>query len=130
MPRGDRIHALSVFQCLSAETENKDLLTAALLHDVGKTGVGLNLLRRTLCVLFGHFWPSVLERMGSRDEGWRRPFYRHLYHAELGAQACERCGCNDTIVWLVRHHEDSSVDEVQSARGFQLQALQQADDRS
>jgi putative nucleotidyltransferase with HDIG domain len=128
MPRYDQQHALKVVDTLwrQGHTE-RDLLAAALLHDLGKSvtpGARLRLWHRVTVVLIHVFWPSLLERLARHEPGsWRRPFYVQLHHADIGAEAARRAGCSATTVDLIRRHEQAP-DQAQDPL---LAALQAAD---
>jgi len=64
MPRSDQRHGLDVFHALRRKRQHAhDLLVAALLHDVGKSGGGLRLWHRVLIVLIKALWPQLLDRL-------------------------------------------------------------------
>lgn len=128
MPRYDQQHALNVVDMLSRQGHTeRDLLAAALLHDVGKSvtpGARLRLWHRVAVVLIHVSWPSWLERLAKDEPGsWRRPFYVQLHHADMGAEAARRAGCSTTTVDLIRRHEHAP-DQGQDPL---LAALQAAD---
>ena len=148
MPRHDRHHALRVVRSLKAQGRSQpELLAAALLHDVGKSGqwgapgntfgdegsssVGLGRVRlwhRVATVLLRAAWPGLLERIG-RDAGrgkWRIPFYVQMHHAAIGARLAAQAGCSPATVALIRHHEDAPA----GAGDEWLAALRAADDEN
>jgi hypothetical protein len=150
MPRHDRHHALRVVRSLKAQGRSQpELLAAALLHDVGKSGQwgalgapngqgssaegkeGLGRVRlwhRAATVLLRATWPGLLERIG-RDAGrgnWRIPFYVQRHHAAIGARLAARAGCSPATVALIRHHEDAPA----GAGDEWLAALRAADDEN
>ena len=138
MPRYDRRHALRVLHALQARGwADLDLLAAALLHDMGKSGgqpgpgqrAGrVRLWHRVAAVLMRAAWPGLLERIGgnSRPGSWRHPFYVQLHHAAIGALLAEQAGCSPRTADLIRRHEDPAA-----AGGDPLQAaLQGADNES
>jgi putative nucleotidyltransferase with HDIG domain len=131
MPRYDRQHALNVFRLLQERGyRDPDLLTAALLHDVGKTTHpqgALGLWHRVMFVLMRTFWPGLLERIGSSQPGnWRWPFFVQQHHAPIGAELARQAGCSLETAQLIHHHEDPP-----SARDSeQLKALKAADSMS
>ncbi len=128
MPGYDREHAWAVFEALrSAGHDHPDLLAAALLHDVGKSGSGAARIRiwhRVATVLLRAFWPGAMERIGQdRPENWRRPFFVQQHHAALGAELARAAGCSAGAVELIRRHEDA----CQGGEDDLLAALQAAD---
>lgn len=111
MPRYDRRHALGVLRTLQERGyTDQDLLTAALLHDVGKTvhQVGaLRLWHRVAVVLMRAFWPGLLEQLEQEASGsWRRPFFVQQHHATIGAELARQVGCSPEAVALIQRHED------------------------
>lgn len=113
MPVYDRQHALAVLVALrAAGYDERDLLAAALLHDVGKSRSGLTGIRlwhRVVTVLLGALWPTLLGRLGQDSPaGWRRPFYVQQNHASLGAELARQVGCSPVTVDLIRHHENGA----------------------
>ena len=103
MPVADRRHALDVVARLTAAgRDDRDLLTAALLHDCAK-GHRLRLWHRVAGVLLEAAAPRVLTRLASADaRSWRYPFHLYLHHADLSADAAAAAGCSPRSVAFVR----------------------------
>jgi len=130
MAPADRRHGLCVANRLAAHgVVDADVLAAALLHDAGKVGGGLNLLRRTSIVLLG---PRAVARIAPESMpskgGWRRALWVHRHHAELGAQRCAHAGSSPLVVELVRLHDVARV-QCESEVAWRLELLRDADDR-
>jgi hypothetical protein len=96
MPRRDRRHALEVMRRLRRDTEARDLLLAALLHDCGKGDVPVWL--RIL-----HVWAPRLGAAAGRAgaPGWRGAAYRLHHHVELSARLAQDAGCSALTVRLI-----------------------------
>ena len=129
--RCDRRHSLAVMRTLAAAGEtNRDLLVAALLHDVGKSCHRLRLWERPLVVLIRAYRPGVLRHWGRGEpRGWKRPFVIYAQHPLWGAEMATQVGCSPLTIWLIRHHQD--LVDVPSGK-FQggvglLRTLQEAD---
>jgi len=128
MSRYDQQHALNVCRALEQQGHaERDLLAAALLHDVGKSatqGAELRLWHRVAVVLIQLVSPDLLGRLAKDEQGsWRRPFYVQLHHAAIGAEAARLAGCSTTTVSLISRHEDA-LDQTPDPM---LAALQAAD---
>jgi hypothetical protein len=118
MQRRDQRHALEVAGRLRSKTDNRDLLTAALLHDCGKGAVPVWL--RVLNVLS----PALLQRLGDADgTGWRGAAHRLAAHPEIGAHRAAEAGSSAPTVRLIRG--DVTADEA-----WMLDMLRAADDAS
>jgi putative nucleotidyltransferase with HDIG domain len=99
--------------------DDPDLVTTALLHDVGKGPQ--RPMDRSIYVLTGHArLARVLGSSASRFE-LRRAVARTLTHSETGAHALREAGASARVVDLTaRHHGPAGDDRV-------LALLQQAD---
>lgn len=122
MDRCDQRHGLDVYRTLQeVGYQDRELLQAALLHDVGKAGGGLTLIHRVAVVLLEKYAPHVLERWTQNGRTWRTPFVRHAKHAQLGAQwTLEASIAPQAAEWIRRHHNPDPTDD-------RLAALQWAD---
>jgi hypothetical protein len=105
MQRRDQRHAIEVMRRLRAETDHRDLLIAALLHDCGKGDVPVWL--RVLHVAVPRFG-RALGRDG--HPGWRGAASRLHRHVEISARLVESAGCSELTVRLVAgtHREDEA----------------------
>jgi hypothetical protein len=88
MRRSERLHSLNVLRTLrAAGYDHPALLTAALLHDVGKSRAAYHLWDRVIVVLVSAVAPETARRWGAAEtpRGWRRPFVIREQHARWGA---------------------------------------------
>ncbi len=122
MTRRDQQHCLEVYRRLRTQGhDDHELLTAALLHDVGKGRVAL--WHRVAYVLLEAGATGLLARLAAPGEGqgWRQALYRCRHHPKLGAELARRAGSSASVVALI------GAEEV-AADGGRLAALQAADD--
>jgi len=127
MQPSEQLHAYHLLEQLknSGQT-NPDLLTAALLHDVGKILYPLSTFDRILTVMGKRFFRSVAEGWAEGPPaGLRRPFVVAEQHADWGAQLASQAGASANIVELIRHHHNPHAQ-----RESLLAALQAADDKN
>jgi len=124
----DQRHALAVYETLCQQGHtHPDLLTAALLHDVGKAAAQLPPWQRGLFVLAERFVPRTLDDVTQGPaRGWRRSLAHYARHAEIGARWAEEAGCSLLAVKLIRRHEEQ-VRTCHTEEDRLLAALQAAD---
>ncbi len=108
----DQVHSVGVARrALQSLLSHRDLpareiVRAALLHDVGKAGAGLGLVFRTAWVLGHRVLPWVLDWMARGGAAARPGTLRHrmfvqLEHARLGAQMLAAVGTEEAVCRLV-----------------------------
>ena len=119
----DQRHSIDTFRLLKAQgCVDRDLLSAALLHDIGKgrlAGARVRLWHRAVYVLLSASAPPLLRLLTNGRGGLAN--LRH--HSERGAVVAEALGVGpDAVEMIRRHHEDDpSADE-------RLQMLRAADE--
>lgn len=112
----DQRHALAVYLALrEAGHTDRQLLAAALLHDVGKAAAPLSAWQRAAIVLLDRFAPRLLACLSrvepkghilSLPKDWRRPFVVYARHPEIGAHWAQEAGCSPLTVALIRRHQE------------------------
>jgi hypothetical protein len=124
----DRVHLFTVHrELVRMGMTDQDLLTAAILHDVGKADERgrVTLLHRVVKVLLEAVAPNWLERMSRQDDNWlRHGLYLALNHPRLGAALAREAGISDRTCWLIEHHADDTI-----SGDDELRALQTVDAR-
>jgi hypothetical protein len=125
----DQRHSLDVLDALQEKGYNdRDLLAAALLHDVGKVGVNLYLWQRVVIVLLQATWPALLDDLAWGDPAnWRYAFYLQREHPEIGARLAQEAGASPLTVELIRRHQVPLHQPSGSLEDKLLRALQEAD---
>lgn len=111
MQPSEQAHSLDIFHTLveNGETSN-DLLSAALLHDVGKSRYPLKVWERIIIVISKALLPKKVHEWGkSSPRGWKRPFVVSEQHALWGAQMVEKAGASSITIEIIRRHQDQTT---------------------
>jgi hypothetical protein len=110
MTARDQRHSLDVLHVLLRQDQtDRHLLSAALLHDVGKGRI--RLWHRVAYVLIRAASPGLLRKLASSESGsWRGALAAIANHAERGASLVRATGASDEVVHLVRCHETADGD--------------------
>lgn len=109
MRRSEQQHSLNVLHALRAAGHtHPDLMTAALLHDVGKSRAPYHLWDRALVVLAGVFAPRRAGAWGAAESptGWRRPFVVAAQHPAWSAAMAGAAGASAGAVQLIARHQE------------------------
>jgi hypothetical protein len=132
MQPSEQAHAYQMFERLKADGHSEpDLLTAALLHDAGKTRQPLSIIDRIVIVLGKRLFREKARgwAVGPMD-GLRRPFVVADRHAGWGADLAAQAGATPVSVELIRRHQEARLSTPGSTFERLLAALQAADDES
>lgn len=129
MRRADRRHSLHVMTTMVEQGHtHPDLLTAALLHDVGKTRHSITVLGRTLVVLTKALAPKRYTQWGQEEpKGWRRPFVIAQQHPAWSAEILAEAGASPMVIVLALRHQTPLDGPPQSEEDEWLTLLQEAD---
>jgi putative nucleotidyltransferase with HDIG domain len=138
MSRMDQKHALTVANAIltkaTTATENvelKTLVTAALLHDIGKVEGDFNFLSRMMVGMVRRIKPALRGKLAMRYpltfwEKFRYGLYVDLIHPARGAHMARIFGVDQQIVDIIRHHHDPPRFD----QSIELTWLQLADNKS
>lgn len=104
MSSAERFHGVSVAKCVQHRAENasRELLAAAILHDVGKVGSPEHWLYRVAA----HVAPGKKGPYNPNLQGFAAVRQALHYHPKNGADLLAQRGVNPAVVALVRHHHN------------------------
>jgi hypothetical protein len=126
-------HTINVFRAVREQSQDPELLAAALLHDIGKIVVPLALWEKIFIVLARNLGlESFFDRFnrGGRDtktSGFSRGLVVAERHPPRGAEQAHQAGATRMVVQLIRPPQDPFAPNLES-RGAQLLAILQAAD--
>ncbi len=127
---GEQRHAWTVLQRLRATNPHPDLLTAALLHDVGKILCPLSAWERAIAVLGQRFSSGKwLTWANGAPSHWRKPFVVAAHHAAWGARLAAEANASPLTVFLIRYHHTPPAQAPDDLAPL-LAVLQEADNHS
>jgi putative nucleotidyltransferase with HDIG domain len=108
MDRRDRQHACQVARKLLARrpAASRELVRAALLHDVGKADQPYNALHRIIAHLYAPEEIPAAPRLRGLRGAWQAKRHHHLY----GAAMIRRAGGGRLVADLVERHHDPAGD--------------------
>jgi hypothetical protein len=111
----DRGHLIRVARQLESQApHHPDLIIAGALHDIGKADGShrVRLIDRVAKVLLERTSPRLLAKLAEPPPGGiRSGLVLAVHHPEIGAERARALGCSDRVVWLIKHHEDSRIDD-------------------
>lgn len=131
--RSDQRHSYLVMATLrDAGCVEADLLTAALLHDVGKTKVRFGLLARSWAAVVSKVSPARAAVWGqltwAQARPWQRPLIAYNQHPLWSAELAAEANTSPRALSLIRRHQEK-LSHPQTAEDHLLRQLQWADDQ-
>jgi putative nucleotidyltransferase with HDIG domain len=132
MQPSEQFHAYQVYwKLVSTGWKDRELLSAALLHDVGKILHPLSVVDRVIIVMGNRLFPRKSARWATGEpEGLRKPFVVAKHHAAWGAELAKKAGISRTGVDIILHHQDSIPSKLKGETEIFLSALQAADNEN
>jgi putative nucleotidyltransferase with HDIG domain len=109
----EQSHSIAVYRQMRENgVEQPDLLTAALLHDVGKNRYPVQFWDRIAIVIGQGLAPSLVASWGEAEpDSWKRPFVVSQKHAGWGAQMVAAAGASQLTVELINRHQERILPE-------------------
>lgn len=138
MQASEQAHSLIVLNELKEQgEENPDLLTAALLHDVGKIRAPLRIWERVMIVIVHAICEDCIHKWGSGKNvepvdglGWRRAFIVAVQHPAWGADLAAECGTSPLATSLIARHQEQIAPDASTNEDNLLKKLQAVDDHN
>jgi len=109
MSNPDRRHAIDVANDVGLELGHdvpREVITAALLHDVGKVESGLRTPARVLATVFWAINDDAKAVRWQNMSTFRGRLAKYRLHPEIGAQLLSDAGSHElTVSWTRHHHQ-------------------------
>ena len=132
MRPSDRAHAVAVARSVERHFVDEGseappwTLSAALMHDIGKTVAGLGVYGRTVATLSGWVGGADMAEQWADTTGFTRRVGLYMQYPRLGAELLEVNGSDPRVVaWAAEHHLPAEDWTVPAAEG---EVLAKADD--
>ncbi|MCB0034388.1 MAG: hypothetical protein KDE51_10230 [Anaerolineales bacterium] len=131
---GDQWHGYRVM-CMLREAGHSDgdLLTAALLHDIGKTRVRFTAVERSIVSVISKVRPQMVKRWEQLElhqvKWWQRPFLVNAQQPAWSAEMALAAGSTPRAVLLMKRHQDK-LNDIVTEEDQLLFYLQWADDQN
>lgn len=104
LPSYEKRHAIDTAVTLmgfNAGNKRDILIEAALLHDIGKLGSRVGLIKKSVLVLMNRFFPQVSRRL-ARNINMFNIYYNHNI---IGARILKNINVDSEVIKLVEHHQ-------------------------
>jgi hypothetical protein len=122
----DRRHSVTVARRVErslGHEASREILAAALLHDVGKSVAGLRTYGRVIATVSAAVVGHHMAYQWSESKGFVRRVGLYLRHPELGGDLLALAGSHPfTVAWTREHHLDSDEWTVPAHIGETLKA--------
>ena len=125
MSNPDRRHSLEVARMVAAELPDadRDVLVAAVFHDVGKVVCGYRTPARVFATLFWAVVPHEQARAMAEGTGPMRRLGQYRRHPELGEELLRAAGAPELAAfWAADHHRPAAMWRVPADVGAVLKA--------
>ncbi len=105
---------VSVIAGARPDLDHSLLMKAALLHDIGKSGLKISLTDRIWYVLVRKFSSGLAQKLARPGKSplmsrLRNAFYIHLNHGKIGASMAQNAGLSEELVFFVRNHHNTNL---------------------
>ncbi len=125
----EQAHAIAVCRQTEGQGHHQaDLLTAALLHDIGKIRYPLRLWERVFIVIAKSFDTEYFEkRWDEEGKGLFRIFAIAAQHPAWGAELAKQVETSPMAVSLIQRHQDEMPNVIETEEDRLLEILQKND---
>jgi len=132
LPEYEKVHAILTAKKMQKlvhsipDVNERKMVRAALLHDVGRISGKVNLFDKVWLKLAKYFLPPVYHRLaarGQRPGSKFKKFYVHKHHGEVAGEFLKRAGTDKDIIELIVKH----TDKTRPSDPKELSLLRQAD---
>jgi hypothetical protein len=123
LPRNEQVHSIKVArdvleECNKLGIVDKSLIKAAFLHDIGKIDSGLNIINKSIIVIFNKLMPKVLLKSIKL-----KVMYAYYHHPEMAIGHLEHR--DDKLEYYILNHHNYDIKDDKM-----LKIIQEADSKN
>lgn len=105
--------------CLNKKINSCDLVKVALLHDIGKINVKLNIIEKSILVILNFLLRSKINRLTFLNK-----FNIYYNHPQIGADILHKYGYSERFLYLIKNHHNKNEGD------YELNIIRICDDKN
>jgi putative nucleotidyltransferase with HDIG domain len=125
LKKSEQKHCINVSKdvaqiCFNNNIKCDTLIKVALLHDIGKINIKLNIIEKSLLVIVHAITKGKIIRVKKIKK-----IYRYYNHGKIGADILRNYGYDNRFLYLIENHHNKHISEDE-----ELNIIKSCDDRN